>query len=1023
MLLNPLKLRKSLNKAYLRLKPERRQIDGFKSNLDILFTQINEQESEEFHKNLISHFLKKTYYDPEYFINTKERSDLVIHTGISAKSTVGVIIETKKPTNKSEMLRIDNINTKAFHELILYYLRERVKYNNINLKYIVATNIYEWFIFDGSLFEKIFAQNKFLVKQFNDFELGRLGGKTTDFFYKNIAEPFVDKIEAEISFTHFNINDYRKAEKSKLIPLYKILSPEHLLKLPFENDSNTLDKKFYNELLHIIGLEEIKEKGKKLIRRKVESDRNFGSLLENTIVQLESKDKISRLNHPEHFGSNLQERLFGVGLELVITWVNRILFLKLLEAQLIKYHKGNRDYAFLNCKKIQNFDDLEYLFFNVLACNYSNRKGEALTLFKNVPYLNSSLFELTELEHATVEISNLRDDRYLPVFSNTVLKDPKGKKLSGELNTIEYLFKFLDAYDFSSEGSEEILEESKTLINASVLGLIFEKINGYKDGSFFTPGFITMYMCRETIRRAVVQRFNEENKWNCDSLVDVYNKIWTELKDFKKANEIINSLKICDPAVGSGHFLVSALNEIIAIKRELQILVDKDGKIITYDIEVENDELTITDIEGKLFEYNPSNKESQRVQETLFHEKQTIIENCLFGVDINHNSVKICRLRLWIELLKNAYYKGGTSELETLPNIDINIKCGNSLISRYPLDSDLKQALKKSKWSIDSYKSAVRMYQNAKSKEEKKAHEEMIKTIKSDFETEIAYNDPIIRSKKEYEKQLFILQEHPFLLNSESEKKDDLKKIKGILSKLKKIDQKLEKIKKSKIFKNAFEWRFEFPEVLNSEGDFIGFDVVIGNPPYMSIQELKKQSNNVCQYYSKNYYTANKGNFDIYLPFIEKSYELLKNNGCLDFILPTLWIYNEYGKNLRDFILNRKCLSRFLNFGSSQVFADATIYTGCQQFIKSERSSFLYGKTTTSEFPHFETFKIEYNNLSADSWCLVNKQTCNLKNKLEANAIPLGDLADIFVGIQTSADIVYHLIRSCTKSFSRLASN
>ena len=91
---------------------------------------------------------------------------------------------------------------------------------------------------------------------------------------------------------------------------------------------------------------------------------------------------------------------------------------------------------------------------------------------------------------------------------------------------------------------------------------------------------------------------------------------------------------------------------------DLKILEDRDGKPMNrYEIEVVNDELIVTDEEGKLFEYNPKNKESQRIQETLFHEKQTIIENCLFGVDINANSVKICRLRLWIELLKNAYYK------------------------------------------------------------------------------------------------------------------------------------------------------------------------------------------------------------------------------------------------------------------------------------------------------------------------------------------------------------------------------
>ena len=104
--------------------------------------------------------------------------------------------------------------------------------------------------------------------------------------------------------------------------------------------------------------------------------------------------------------------------------------------------------------------------------------------------------------------------------------------------------------------------------------------------------------------------------------------------------------------------MVSALNEIIAIKNDLKILEDKEGKSLHwYEITVENDELAITDQDGELFQYHPGNKESQRVQETLFHEKETIIENCLFGVDINPNSVKICRLRLWIELLKNAYYK------------------------------------------------------------------------------------------------------------------------------------------------------------------------------------------------------------------------------------------------------------------------------------------------------------------------------------------------------------------------------
>jgi hypothetical protein len=285
-----------------------------------------------------------------------------------------------------------------------------------------------------------------------------------------------------------------------------------------------------------------------------------------------------------------------------------------------------------------------------------------------------------------------------------------------------------------------------------VLGLIFEKINGYKDGSFFTPGFITMYMCCETIRKAVIQKFSEVKKWNCQTIEDLKEDMADFIKKHpkgrkearKEANQIVNSLKICDPAVGSGHFLVSALNEIIAIKNDLSILEDRAGESLnSYEITTENDELVILNDNAQLFKYLPNSKESQRVQETLFHEKQTIIENCLFGVDINPNSVKICRLRLWIELLKNAYYspESNFTELQTLPNIDINIKCGNSLISRFALDADLSQILKKSKWSIESYQIAVDTYRNPENREEKREMERLIAHIKTDFRTEIAKND------------------------------------------------------------------------------------------------------------------------------------------------------------------------------------------------------------------------------------------------------------------------------------------
>jgi len=592
MILKELKPRKALNKAFLKVKPNRTEIEGFKTNLITLLDRTNDTESEEFHKNLVIDFLKKTYYDPNHFINTKGRNDLVIHNGQNANSTVGVILEAKKPTNKAEMITTKKLNAKAFQELMLYYLRERITHKNLEVKHLVATNINEWFIFDATLFDRLFAQNKNLVKQFNDFEGGRLADTKTDFFYKQIAEPFIDSITSEIEFTYFNIQDFQKplqnadkADDNSLIALFKLLSPEHLLKLPFTNDSNSLDKRFYSELLHIIGLNETKEGSKKLIERNKAGERHTGTILEDAIIQLDSLDKLSRLEKPNQFGNTQQERLFNVALELSITWINRILFLKLLEAQLITYHKGDKSYSFLNLDKIKNYDDLNSLFFQVLARKYDERNEDVKKIFEKVPYLNSSLFEPTDIEQVTLFISNLKDDKTIPIFSQTVLKDQQGKKRTGNISTLQYLFEFLDAYDFGAEGGEEIQEDNKTLINASVLGLIFEKINGYKDGSFFTPGFITMYMCRETIRKAVVQKFNEYClnhdllDYKIGRIEDVYELIPQKISR-KKANIIVNSLKICDPAVGSGHFLVSALNEMIAIKNDLKILEDREGKLL-----------------------------------------------------------------------------------------------------------------------------------------------------------------------------------------------------------------------------------------------------------------------------------------------------------------------------------------------------------------------------------------------------------------------------------------------------------
>ncbi len=1046
-----------LNKAFAKVKPDRESFELFKTNLRRLLeqTETNKAESEEFHKNLISDFLKNTYYSPSYFINTKGRNDLVIHDGKNTKNSVGVILEVKSPTNKVEMLKVENLNTKAFQELVLYFLRERFIGKNLGIRYLIATNIYEWFIFDAKIFEDQFAQNKDLVKKFHDFEAKKLSGDKTNFFYKDIAKPAIAHAINEIKFTHFDIRDYKaalengKQHDQELIDLFKMFSPQHLLKLDFANDSNSLNKPFYNELLYIIGLTETKEGGKKLIGRKKDCDRNVGSLLENAISRLDGLDKIPQLKNltnPEEFGETHEEKLYNVALRLSINWINRVLFLKLLEAQLIKYHQGDRNFAFLNLAKVKDYQALNSLFFEVLAREQSRRDEDVREIFANVPYLNSSLFEQTEIEQNTITIAALKG-KSLPIFGASVLKDHDGKRRSGDLDALTYLFEFLDAYDFSSDELADGQEDSEKLINAAVLGLIFEKINGYKDGSFFTPSFITMYMCRETIRRAIVQKFNEVKGWDCENIDQLDDKI----SDKKEANAIINSLKICDPAVGSGHFLVSALNEIIAIKSELRVLCDRQGKSLRdYRVEVRHDKLIVYDDEGKTFDYRPKNAEKQRVQEALFHEKQTIIESCLFGVDINPNSVTICRLRLWIELLKNAYYrtppspplqrggterdslqrggterdslqKGGTEkkgtnlipplpkgglggvDLETLPNIDINIKVGNSLISRFALDSDVSQVLKRQNFTIEQYRNAVQTYRGAESKAQKREMEGLIAKIKDGFSSVLLAGDPKKVKLRQLQAELYSVENQLLLIEeTKAEVKLREKRVNKLNNEIDRLTIEIEDIESGKIYKNALEWRFEFPEVLNDQGDFVGFDVVIGNPPYgvnFSVQDKEFLK----QYYSEIHVRTPES----YNYFVYRTQQIACNQALCSLIVPSSFLNQIEFQKTRELILNNYGLLLDINLGDG-VFDDVTTPTCIISFTKNKLNNLiLYADLTklsrnnlSVELNQVKDFISQVDLISKQSYSFIHNENQGLIEKCYLNNLTLKDLAeDLATGI------------------------
>lgn len=1025
-------IQESLSVSYQIEKIGKSEIDLFKKNLVEYHSKINPAEHEENAKNLVRDFFRDTFYNGKNDINTKGRIDLAIYQDDQPV----VIFETKKPSTKTDpdMVQAGNLKAKAMYQLVLYFLEERIQQNNINIKYLIATNMLEWFIFDAALFEKLFLKNKTLVKDYTEWRAKAKVSSDRDLFYKQIARQVVEELEPQLTYTYFDIRDAEKLIKkntkeadNKLAFYFKVFSPRHLLKETARNDSNQLNKEFYNELLHIIGLEEIKDGGKKRIDRK-KKDIEEGSLLENTINILQTRSKLQNIDNLNQYGEKEEDQLFSVALELCITWLNRVLFLKLLEGQLITFHRKDPSYAFLNTGKIADFDELDELFFEVLAVPQSKRSPSVVKKFGNIPYLNSSLFEASVLENSSLRIADLKDRLDLTAYSGTVLKDSSDKRFKGKKNTLQYLFEFLNAYDFASEDTENVVVETKKdVINASVLGLIFEKINGYKDGSFFTPGFITEYMCRESLRRAVAEKF-KIHETSIESFEDVKSYVhkFYKKEDLKKFNQAVNSIKVCDPAVGSGHFLVSALNELLAIKSELGILIDAEGQPLEYLVKIENDTLIVTHRStNEPFNYLLDKDGTppialQKVQHALFHEKQLLIEGCLFGVDINPKSVMICRLRLWIELLKHAYYitdrktkKGDSLELQTLPNIDINIKAGNSLVSRFDIKADLGKALRSIKYNINQYRGFVNDYKNATDKETKHGLLKIIDQIKGQFRTEIAkYTDPRVLRLQKLSEELYLKYQGTQLFDSKLSE-EQKKKRQKLVDEHEKLATELEEAKNSKIYQNAFEWRFEFPEVLDDNGDFIGFDAVIGNPPYISLQKIKDSTK---LYSNQGFQTFTKLG-DLYCLFYEKGISILKENGNLAFITSNSWLRTQYGEPLRKFFIEKSNPQILINIEDTQIFEEATVESNIMITQRSAWNNQLRAASLNNEFsieqPILEYFDNSYNlisNLDINGWIIGEEHERILKQKIENGSKLLGSIGlSIYRGVTTGANDAFYI--------------
>ena len=990
-------------------------------------------------------------------IKHKSQGKSEIDLALMQDSNIAVIIEAKKPNNANEMISADNYNKKALYEVILYYLREKERAFSqgarFEIKYIIITDFTKFFFFKESEFERFFYKNehiknnlydkyKSLVKQ-TDLVQEKIEQKTNEDFYNELKEYLgSEHFSAELRPLYLDLGEVvgnykavnskatdsskQDSEFARLKPFVKAFSPEFLLS--FYIHKNEINEAFYKELLYILGLKVLdgsKDKNKNTIIPNNVS----GTLYHNITDSLESES------------DKTQENIIS----LIILWLNRILFLKLIEANLVRFNptqgKAQNPHRFLNSKNIKDFQSLENLFFEVFAKPHNERDKDSP--FFAMPYLNSSLFSPNKLEQRLIHIRDLSNDKELvPYKTYLITHKAKSKQVQNQakMPLLCYLLDFLDSFNFGS--GEEY--EADTLISASVLGNVFERINAYKDGSFYTPSEITAYMCEENLQKSVLQKFNEINpQWQCKSIADIEYEIHREirqsrndsllrenLQDFRgnpqnknksidchesatfnkvadsrndknvcntresiitKHIATLKSVKICDPAVGSGHFLVSALNAMIKIYYDLGLL---DSSILSKELHIIGDELVLSD-----FVYakpKSSNEPRHKIQKALFALKKSIIENNLFGVDINPNSVEICKLRLWIELLKNSYYltegdEGYTANLDstihqmqTLPNIDINIKCGNSLISnialnisKEKLESQLKALLNKDRTlgesdeeaaevksilddlkvklprQIQAYKNATNAYKNETNEDLRGLHKREIESAKDFILSLFVKTNPAYRAFKSVLANYLKTYGYSGIDNAtlpsvdtkelqETRKKlndyilafnyhkriDNLTKERGFVEsdfcELLESMKSYEKI--ASVAKSYFEWRFEFPEVLDKNGDFMCFDLIIGNPPYGDL--LSKAQKDFCQNKKLpkeqwKYKYADTG--DTYKLFIEKGFDLLKTNGNLSFIVPITVTSSKSNISLHQMLLENCEFIRVSSYGDrpAKVFPSA----------------------------------------------------------------------------------------------------
>ncbi len=405
---------KDFIKKYNPQEPKKETIENFEKEINSLLENAPRKDDEEFQKNEINKFLKNTY---GYDCNTNKKVDSTIYVD----GEVRVLIEVKALNNRNEFPKNrENPLSKAFCQMVFYFLKEIE--NNNSLKHAIICNAHEFFLFDCK--DLLFLKEDKRIKKFYENYAKKEGTDTkTKKFYSDLEEYLKKDFKGELPYTHFNLSSY---DPKELPLIHQVLSHEVLLKQRKTLDANTLNKDFYEELLYILGLEEQNDKGKILIKPS-RTKNSLSDALKGSYNNLDDEEVMA----------------------LLIAWNNRILFLRLLESLLISFKHFEK--PFLTTENFENFSDLNTLFFEVLAKKNSERSKEIKEdkILEKIPYLNSSLFDKTPLESKGHEIK-LLDNKSLEIYPKSVFKKHEKYQKEKDLPLLEYFFKFLRVYKFTT---------------------------------------------------------------------------------------------------------------------------------------------------------------------------------------------------------------------------------------------------------------------------------------------------------------------------------------------------------------------------------------------------------------------------------------------------------------------------------------------------------------------------------------------------------------------------------------------